>query len=91
MTLAPSRQPLTPWELQGRLQGLDWSVQAFANATATDSHTACRWLTGEAPIPRWVCAFLDLAAENRDLEYSLREVDRKRAELVKANRALFTG
>lgn len=91
MTLHPTRQPLTPYELQGRLASLSMSLQDLVVMTAVDSHTARRWSVGEQPIPRWVGAFLDLAAEKRDLEYSLRVVEKARTEALQRNRALLTG
>lgn len=91
MTLHPRPQPLTPYALQGRLRSLDLSIQGFAGLTGVDGHTARRWVQGEALVPRWVTAFLDLLAEKRDLEYSLAAVERARAELLQRNRALFTG
>lgn len=91
MTLHPTHQPLTPYELQGRLASLSLSLQGFVGLTGVDSHTARRWAAGEQPIPRWVGAFLDLAAEKRDLEYSLRVVEKARTELLQRYRALLTG
>lgn len=91
MTIHPQRRPLTPYELTGRLNSLSLSVQDFTALISHDTHSVRRWLDGHKPIPRWVGAFLDLAAENRDLEYSLREAERKRTELLQRNRTLFTG
>lgn len=88
MTLHPRPEPLTPYALQGRLRSLDLTIQGFAGLTGVDGHTARRWVQGEALVPRWVTAFLDLLTEKRDL---LTVVERAHAELLQHNRALFTG
>ena len=54
-----------------------------------DSHTARRWIAGEQPIPRWVGAFLDLAAELRETRETWAIRERMLMDKLRAN--LFTG
>lgn len=85
MTLHPRRQPLTPYELQGRLRRLDFSLQEFAGLHALDSHTVRRWAKGESPIPRWVGPLLDYIDEVRDKQKTI-EWLRESVEALQAAR-----
>lgn len=54
---------MTPDQLRHALEQLEWRQADFVRKAGLNKNTPGRWLSGKAPIPEWVPAYLGAMLE----------------------------